>query len=161
MTTINTDAIDKINDQLTALITYCDQKTALLNNKSQPTVDAEMEKISAFISEKLQNIKDEKIVSPLKSKFQTAKPIVDLLKPLVEFSLSADPGALKEALEMVISHITAPYYPAIEFINILTPKVTELAANIQEVATYQPTVEGVTVPPLDINISLSLSDITG
>lgn len=161
MATINTEAIDKINDQLEALITYCDAKTALLNNKSQPTVDAEMEKISLFITEKLQNIKDEKIVPPLKAKFESVQPIIDLLKPLAEFSLSADPGVLLQAIQLIIGVITAPYQPAVDFITVLVPKVTELATNIQTVATYQPTVEGATVPPLDIDVSLSLSDITG
>jgi hypothetical protein len=161
MATINEEAIDKINDQLKALITYCDSKTAPLNNKSQPTVDAEMEKISIFITEKLKNIKDKKIVPPLKAKFETVQPIIDLLKPLVEFSLSPDPGVLLEAIQLIIGAITVPYQPAVDFTTVLTPKVLELDANIQAVATYQPTIEGATVPPLDIDVSLSISDITG
>jgi hypothetical protein len=161
MATINTESIDKINDQLTALITYCDSKTALLNNKSQTTVDAEMAKISAFISDKLQNIKDEKIVPPLKAKFETVQPIIDLLKPLAEFSLSPDPGVLLQAIQLIIGAITVPYQPAVDFITVLAPKVNELATNIQTVATYQPVIEGATVPPLDIDVSLSIGDITG
>lgn len=156
---LNVEQIDKINEQLEGLTTYVDNYTSDFEGKSQTHVNAKMAELSVYIEGKLNKIKDEKIVPPIKAKYAGALYMITLLAPLAELSLTADPAVLLDAIEKIIATIIGPYQPAIDYITAIAPKIVELNDNIQEVATYQPVVEGVTVPPLDISISLSIDDI--
>lgn len=157
--TINVDQIDKINEQLEGLTSYVDNYVLDFEGKSQEYINLKMEDLNIYIEEKLNKIKDEKIVPPIKSKYAGALYMIELLAPLAELSLSADPTVLLDAIEKIIASIIGPYQPALDYIIAIVPKITELNNNIQTLATYQPTVTGATIPPLDIDISLSMDDI--
>lgn len=162
--------LDKINLELEGVNDYLDKVVSNLNDKSQAYVDAKWAAINAEIEAKLNKIKDIKIVPPLHAQYEHSIASIALLQPLIEFlailtdlDLSDIPGALeafKDGLMKIVSLITAPYQPAIDFGIEIVPKVIELGENLVEVATYQPPViEGITIPPLDINITLTMEDI--
>ena len=158
MSTLGTN-LDKINEQLIGITDYIDVYTADFEGKSQDYIDSKMEVLSNDITEKLTDIKTKKIVPPVKKQYQQALAVVSLLQPLVSLSVTDLPSVIT-AVTKIISIITAPYQPAIDLIAEVAPKLVTLNNNIQTVATYQPTVNGVDVPPLDVDISLSMSDIT-
>ena len=151
--------LDKINKELEGVNHYLDKVVSDFDKKSQAYVDAKWAAINAEIEAKLNKIKDIKIVPPLHAQYEHALASIALLKPLVELSIVDLPSVI-DGLLKVVAIITAPYQPAIDFITEIAPKVVELGENLVEVATYQPpTIEGVEIPPLDIDITLTMDDI--
>ena len=151
--------LDKINKELEGVNDYLDKVVSDFDKKSQAYVDAKWTAINTEVEAKLNKIKDIKIVPPLHAQYEHALASIALLKPLVELSIVDLPSVI-DGLTKIISIVTAPYQPAIDFITEIAPKVVELGENLVEVATYQPpTIEGVEIPPLDINISLTMDDI--
>ncbi len=164
--------LDKINDQLDGITGYIDMYVNNFEGKSQDYVDEQMVILSNDISNKLNNIKNIQLVPPLHVQYENATDQIAVLQPyltVIETLSSLSPtdlgeviSALEEVRDALVSMmqiVIAPYYPAVEFIVDIAPKIIELNNNIQTVATYQPTIPGVDIPALDIDISLTLQDI--
>lgn len=151
--------LDKINDELEGINYYLDSVVYNLQGKTQDFVDAKMEALSTEVEAKLNKIKDLKIVPPLHAQYENALAQIALLQPLIELSIIDLPSVI-EALTKIISIVTAPYQPAIDFVTEIAPKVGELGVNIVKIATYQPpTIQGVDISPFDIDIELTMDDI--
>lgn len=151
--------LDKINKELEGINDYLDKTVSNFDKKTQAYVDEKWAAINAEIEAKLNKIKDIKIVPPLHAQYEHALATIALLKPLVELSIVDLPSVI-DGLLKVVSIVTAPYQPAIDFITEIVPKVAELGTNLVEIATYQPPiVEGVNIPPLNVNIALTMDDI--
>lgn len=165
--------LDKINKELEGVNDYLDKVVSDFDKKSQAYVDAKWAAINTEIEAKLNKIKDIKIVPPLHAQYEHALAIIALLGPLMDFltaltslnptnldSVISALNTIIDGLKKTLAVIIAPYQPAIDFGLEIVPKVEELGENLVEVATYQPpTIEGVEIPPLDINISLTMDDI--
>ena len=164
--------LDKINEQLTGITDYIDGYVSNFDGKTQPYVDAQMDILETEVSGKLNSVKNIKIVPPLHNQYENSLATIEHFQPLIDFilaltELTIDPesivtavNTIKDGLIDTLGIITAPYQPAIDFGLEIVPKVAELGENLVEVATYQPpAVEGVTIPPLDIDIILTMDDI--
>jgi len=151
--------LDNINKELEGINDYLDKTVSNIADKSQAYVDAKWAAINTEIEAKLNKIKDIKIVPPLHAQYEHALAHIALLQPLIELNLIDLPSVI-EGLTQIIAIVTAPYQPAIDFITEIAPKVVELGENLVEIATYQPpATPGLTIPPLDIDISLTMDDI--
>lgn len=168
MSTINTEQIDKINAQLEGLINYMDAaaadiETAIKNagTNAQEVANEKMAELSTKVNEKLSSSR-EQIINIFHDQYQAAMEKIKPIEPLLNISISLD--TVVSVVASIIEVITAPYQPIIEFTTQIIPKVLALSTNLQEIASYQPSinVSGVEVPPLDINVEpITAEDITG
>src|SRR5574344_1635257 len=97
--------LDKINKQLEGITFYIDKTTSNFKGKSQEYINHEMEILSSEISEKLNKIKNIKIVSPLHVQYENALSQIELLKPLLELSITDLPSVIT-GLTKVVTIIT-------------------------------------------------------
>lgn len=169
MALMNTEVIDNINAQIEGIISTADNVCAVVNeqiaekqDQAQQFVNEKVDDLSEMISAKGNEIRD-KAVDVFSAQYQSALEMIKPIEPLLNISLSLN--TVVSAVKSIIEIITKPYQPIIEFTTILIPKVLELSANLQKLATYQPNInvpEGVTIPPLNINIKpITPGDITG
>lgn len=168
MSTINTEQIDKINAQLEGLINYMDAaaediQTAINNasTNAQEVANEKMAELSTKVNEKLSSSR-EQIINIFHGQYQAAMEKIKPIEPLLNISISLD--TVVSVVTSIIEIITAPYQPIIEFTTQIIPKVLTLSANLQKIASYQPSINvpGVEVPPLDINVEpITAEDITG
>lgn len=166
---MNTEIIDKINEQIDGVITYADNITSLINEEiaatqgvAQEFIDEKAQELSQKISEKGNYIRDN-IVDIFQAQYQTALEKVKPIQELAQMSLSMD--TILTVVQSIINIITAPYQPIIEFTTEIVPKVMELSNNLQKLANYQPAInlpDGVQPPKMDIEIEpITAADITG
>lgn len=168
MATINTEAIDKINEQLNGFTEYIDAYMVDLQKEienagesAQEVLNEKMNVLSTQLTQELNPVR-QKIIDIFKSQYQSALEKIKPIEPLLNVSLSLD--TVVSVVKSIINILTAPYQPIIEFTTEVIPKVLELSANLQKVANYKPSlnVPNVEVPPLQIDIEpISPSDITG
>lgn len=168
MAMINTDALDKINEQLNGLINYMDAyaeeiQTEINNagSKAQEVADEKMAELSSLMSQKLNIIRGQ-IIDTFSAQYQVALNKIEPIEPLLNVSISLD--TVVSVVQSIINIITAPYQPIIDFTTQIIPKVMELSANLQTIASYQPSIDvpGVDIPPLEIEVDpITPGDITG
>lgn len=168
MAVLNTEFIDKINEQLEGIITYIDNYVNLIEteiesgkDKAQQIANEKMEQLSDKLTEKLLPIR-QKIIDIFKAQYQSALEKIKPIEPLVNADVSLD--TIVDIVKSIIAILIAPYQPAIQFTTEVIPKVIELSNNLQKIANYQPTINipGVEIPPLNVNIPpITPGDITG
>lgn len=169
MALMNTEVIDKINEQIDGIIAYADNITDLINEEiaatqgvAQEFIDEKAQELSEEISEKGAYIR-EKIVEIFKAQYQSALEKVKPIQELVNMQLSMD--TILTVVQSIINIIAAPYQPIIEFTTQVVPKVIELSNNLQKLASYQPNInlpDGIQPPKMDIEIEpITAADITG
>ena len=176
MGTINTEQIDKIEEQLDGVITALDSYQNTLQNiansageNAQNAINEAMGKLSDTVNTQLNSIR-QKVIDIFSAQYQIALEKIAPVKALMDMfpiSISLDVGcltAIYDALVQVKDILTAPYEPIIEFITVVIPKVLSISSKIQTVASYQPSfnIPGVEVPPLEIDVApITAGDITG
>lgn len=169
MSLMNTEVIDNINKQIEAVITTADNICDVINeeiagkqSQAQDIVNKKVAELSDTINEKGNDIRNN-IVDVFSSQYQSALKMIEPIEPLLNISIT--PNTVVSVVTSIVSIITKPYQPIIEFTTILIPKVLELSENLQKLATYQPQInvpEGVTIPSITIDIEpITASDITG
>lgn len=171
MATINTEQIDKINEQLDGIIEYIDASTSVFQdiataagNDAQEAINKAADDLSEKINSQLGQIR-QKIIDIFSAQYAIATAKIAPIKSLLDaLPISADLGAVVNVLTSVVNILTAPYQPVIEFLTQVIPKVLELSSKLQTIASYQPSIDipNVEVPPLDISVEpITASDITG
>lgn len=165
MSLLNTEYIDKINDQLEGITLYIDGylsdiNTDLTKQEIQKELDNKMKILNDDVSLKLNTIRN-KVVEIFKSQYQSALEAIKPIEPILNVDLNID--TVVSVVESIITILTKPYQPIITFTNEIIPKVITLSDNIQKIATYQPNVNipDVNVPSLNIQVEpITASDIT-
>ena len=171
MSTINTDQIDNINEQLDGIIDYINSYTNtfqdmvnIAGNNAQEAIDNAAADLSNEINEQLSVIRT-KIINIFSAQYQIAMEKIAPIQAILEaLPISADLGAIVSVLTSVVDIITAPYQPIIEFTTQIIPKVLELSSKLQTIASYRPTIDipGIEPPEFDISIEpITAEDITG
>lgn len=176
MATINTEQIDKINEQLDGVIDYIDASTSTFEAlaksagpNAQQVIDDTMADLSANINNQLSLIRG-KIVGIFHDQYAKAMEKIAPIEPILSMfpiSISLDTScltAIVDALKAMADIITAPYQPVIEFTTQVIPKVLTSSAKLQTIASYQPTLDipNVEVPPLELSVEpITAGDITG
>ena len=171
MSTINTEQIDKIEQQLDGVITALDSYQNTLQNvansageKAQEAINEAMGQLSEKVNTQLNSIR-QKVIDIFSAQYQIAMEKIAPVKALLDaLPISADLGAVVSVLTGVVNLVTAPYQPIIEFTTQVIPKVLSISTKIQTIASYQPNfdIPGVEVPPLEINVApITPGDITG
>lgn len=168
MSTINTEALDNINAQLDGVIVYMDKFSEDLSkasdgagSKAQEIVNQKVGELSEAVEAKLLDIRED-VVKTFSGQYKIALAKIEPIKPLLNVSLSLD--TVVSVVKSIITIITAPYQPIIEFTTEVIPKVLEISAKLQTIASYKPSVDvpNVEVPPLSVNVPpITASDITG
>lgn len=169
MALMNTEIIDNINNQIEGVLITADNVCDVINEQiaekqgqAQEFINDKIDELGEMISTKGNEMRD-KTVEIFSAQYQSALEAIKPIEPLLNISLSLD--TVVSAVKTIIEIITKPYQPIIEFTTILIPKVLELSANLQKLASYQPNInlpEGVSIPPLKVNIKpITAADIMG
>ena len=135
--------------------------TTTAGETAQALVDKKMEELSASVEDKLLDVRG-KVVKTFSEQYKIALQQLEPIKPLMNISISLD--TVVSIVESIISVITAPYQPIIEFTTEVIPKVIEISNKLQTIASYKPSVgiPNVSVPPLNVNVPpITAKDITG
>lgn len=170
MTVVNTDYLDKINEQLSGITDlldkYCEEiqkGVDTLKDQSQDFLDEKMEELGDKATEKLAPVR-QGIIDALKPQVETIKAKIAPIEAIMNaLPPSADLGALVSIVTDIATVLIQPYQPYIDLLTILPPKVTELSNNIQAIVNYSPNITvptGVTVPTPNISCEpITPSDI--
>lgn len=173
MATINTDQLDKINEQLEGVLTmlddYCEEIQKQIDvapDKAQEILDAKMQQISDSLQERGNTIR-QRCINFLKPQMAKIKEKIKPILPLVELlqgGIKPDFGAIIETLMLIIEILIAPYQPYIDFITQLPPKLITLSNNLMKLATWRPNLrppkEGIVIPTPKVEIKeITMGDI--
>lgn len=174
MATINVEMIDKLNAEIEGVTSYADvivkeinNKIAVDEDKAQQFIDKKMTELSKKMTEKAEPIR-QKIIDIFSAQYQSALEKLKPIMPLVEAaqgSISLD--TVVDVVKSILAVLITPYQPIIEFTLTVMPKVLELSANLQKLASYQPQInipDGsvITIPPLNVEIEpITTGDIMG
>lgn len=169
MSVINTNQIDKFNNQLESITDTLDGYFADLqkqidnsSNNVQNILDESCKDISDKITEQLAPIRQQ-IINIFKGQYTIIEEKISPILPLVNASVSLD--TVVDIVTSIIAIITAPYQPYIQITTQLIPLVLELSSNIQKIVNYSPKInlpDGIVMPNLEIDIEpITAEDITG
>lgn len=134
---------------LTALETDANTSREALQKK----VDDVCTRFSQNINKKLDKQRTF-LINVLHQGYLSSNEVISLLKPIVEANVT-DLGSVINLVKKIQAFYTKPYQTAVEFITILTPKLTELSTNIVAlgaIPSYIPEIEGVNFDKLNITM---------
>ena len=176
MSTINTEQLDKLEEQLNGIITYLDSFNETFNDiasscgaNAQAAINEAADKLSEKINTELDIIRT-KIINVFHGQYEKAMEKIAPIEPILSMfpiSISLSTGcltAIVDALTAIKDIIIAPYAPIIEFTTQVIPKVLSLSSKLQTIASYRPSIEipNVEVPELNISVEpITAGDITG
>lgn len=94
------------------------------------------------------------LITVLHQGYLSSNEVISLLQPIVEANVT-DLGSVINLVKKIQAFYTKPYQTAVEFITILTPKLTELSTNIVAlgaIPSYIPEIEGINFNKLNITM---------
>lgn len=129
--------------------------TTFKNIEDYPTQE-KVDEACIWISEKM-NAKLEQqralLIKTLHEGYVASNEVIQLLEPLVNFDLNID--TVVSAVRKIIDILAGPYQVAVEYVTVLTPKLTELATQIALLAYIPanlPQIEGINYDKLNITM---------
>ena len=129
--------------------------TTFKNIEDYPTQE-KVDEACIWISEKM-NAKLEQqralLIKNLHEGYVASNEVIQLLEPLVNFDLNID--TVVSAVRKIIDILAGPYQVAVEYVTVLTPKLTELATQIALLAYIPanlPQIEGINYDKLNITM---------
>ena len=158
MPLLNEDYYNNIDKQLSALESYINSSfevekeiESMTAEEAQKFLEERQNRISEILTEKLTKIRND-LVSSAKAQYQYALEKLKIIKNLVEKEISMD--TVVEVVKDLITVITGPYQPLIEFTEELIPALTKISDHLLKIASYQPPVvrPDVKLPPFQIEI---------
>ena len=144
--------IDDLNKTLYNINKVAYNTLSNLDDKSQKAVDDICERFSTSTNEKLSILRQE-VIDILKEGYKASNEIISTFEPIVNLN-PTDLGGVIDAINKIKKLYTKPYETAIEYVTVLTPKLTELATNIALLA-YLPS----QIPPI-VNVNFEKLNIT-
>ena len=152
---MNEDKFKKIDD-LNEMLEGVNRTvyTTFKNIEDYPTQE-KVDEACIWISEKM-NAKLEQqralLIKTLHEGYVASNEVIQLLEPLVNFDLNID--TVVSAVRKIIDILAGPYQ-AVEYVTVLTPKLTELATQIALLAYIPanlPQIEGINYDKLNITM---------
>ena len=145
--------IDDLNEMLEGInrTVY----TTFKNIEDYPTQE-KVDEACIWISKKMNAKLEEQrkiLIKSLHEGYIASNEIIQLLRPLVEFDLNID--TVVSAVRKIIDILAGPYQVAVEYVTVLTPKLTELATQIALLAYIPanlPQIEGINYDKLNITM---------
>ena len=134
---------------LTALETDANVSREALQKK----VDDVCIRFSQNVNEKLDKQRTF-LITVLHQGYLSSNEVISLLQPIVEANVT-DLSSVINLVKKIQAFYTKPYQTAVEFITILTPKLTDLATNIVAlgaIPSYIPEIEGINFNKLNITM---------
>lgn len=153
---MNEDKFKKIDD-LNEMLEGVNRTvyTTFKNIEDYPTQE-KVDEACIWISEKM-NAKLEQqralLIKTLHEGYVASNEVIQLLEPLVNFDLNID--TVVSAVRKIIDILAGPYQVAVEYVTVLTPKLTELATQIALLAYIPanlPQIEGINYDKLNITM---------
>lgn len=127
--------LDNTEDLVIASLSDIGDVADASQDKVQAKVDDICERISNQTNDKLSQMR-ELIIANLKTAYLSSMEIIAILQPLVDMKIT-DLDSVILALTKIIAMYTQPYKIALEFVTVLTPKLTELSQKVLELATIK------------------------
>ena len=127
--------LDNTEDLVIASLSDIGDVADSSQDKVQAKVDDICERISNQTNDKLSQMR-ELIIANLKTAYLSSMEIIAILQPLVDMKIT-DLDSVILALTKIIAMYTQPYKIALEFVTVLTPKLTELSQKVLELATIK------------------------
>lgn len=134
--------LDDTNLFLGNVTGYADKAFANLEGASQSTVDVTTAEVAYNMSVGIESMR-KGLIKSLHGIYSGYLAVINKFGKLATMSIS-DPLKLLEPVLEMRKIITGPYDAAVEIVAELTPKITELTANLNKIAGYQP-------PKLDLD----------
>lgn len=170
MEVINTEVIDKIDEQVESLKDFLDNSLSTLKEKQekgetivQEEVDRVINESEARINEYLQKIR-QKIIDTFKELYKNTLEQYTVLLTLI--NPPTDLGSVISWITKVIEY----FFPQTKVVKLVAAmadilaKVANISNNLLAIASYQTsiTIPNITIRPLNINIDpITPEDITG
>ena len=149
-------SIDDVNLFLGNVTGYADKAFANLTGASQVAVDVAAAEVAYGMSKGIETAR-QGAIKGLHGVYGGYLAIISKFSKLANMSIT-DPLALLDPVLEVVKIMLGPYYQAMEIVAELTPKVTELAANLSKIAAYQP--PNIDVTPSPDAFKLQVGSIT-
>lgn len=142
--------LDDTNLFLGNVTGYADKAFANLTGASQSAVDVATAEVAYGMSVGIEKCR-QATIKQLHDVYGGYLKIMEKFSKLANMSIT-DPLKLLDPVLEIVKIMTGPYYQAMEIVAELTPKVTELSANLAKIATYQP-------PKIDVTPSEGLFEL--